>query len=359
MIVDLPDTVLSAVARRLQTLREDVGAMALSRVLTLVIVVDDEHAEGALKVATKATHQHPSRIVCLVNSTRRGRTRMDAQIRVGGDAGASEIVVLRLFGELNAHAEAVALPLLLPDSPVVAWWPYDAPRDVAHDPVGLLAQRRITDAQQAASPSKAIATRATAYADGDTDLVWTRTTRWRALLAAALEQPPFENVRHVTVAGGMDSASTDLLAGWLGDRLDCPVTRARSAAGSGLLSVRLGRKSGPIDLVRPDGLMATLAHPGQPVRRLALARRTDEECLADELARLDPDEVYESTLKAGLKLLRGRAVMPMADAVNKGLAPSLEEARALSESVRRAASGEGAAGMVSRTPVSPSPSPSP
>lgn len=348
MIVDLPGTEVAAVAARLRDLRDSTGAMALSRVLTLVVVVDDERADEALAVATRATHQHPSRIVAVVASTRRGRNRMDAQIRLGGDAGASEIIVLRLYGELVAHAESVALPLLLPDSPIVAWWPYAAPKDPGADPIGALAQRRITDAEHSPDPSKAIASRRKTYRPGDTDLVWTRTTKWRGILAAALDQPPFEAVRRVTVCGGLDSGSTDLLAGWLGSKLGCPVVRGRAPAGSGLLSVRLERDSGPIDLIRPDGLVSILAHPGQPVRRLALARRTDEECLSDELARLDPDEVYAETLERGLPLLTGKAVMTVTAAVEKGYAPSLEDARRTAEEIRRATSGRGSAVMVER-----------
>lgn len=348
MIVDLPGTEVAAVAARLRDLRDSTGAMALSRVLTLVVVVDDEHADEALSVATRATHQHPSRIVAVVASTPRGRHRMDAQIRLGGDAGASEIIVLRLYGELVAHAESVALPLLLPDSPIVAWWPYAAPKDPGADPIGALAQRRITDAERAPDPSKAIASRRKTYRPGDTDLVWTRTTKWRGILAAALDQPPFEPVSRVTVCGGLDSGSTDLLAGWLGSKLGCPVVRGRAPAGSGLLCVRLERASGPIDLIRPDGLVSILAHPGQPVRRLALARRTDEECLADELARLDPDEVYAETLERGLPLLTGKAVMTVTEAVEKGYAPSLEDARRTAEEIRRATTGRGSAVMVER-----------
>ena len=345
MIVDMPGTSVSALSSRLRELRADAGAMALSRVLTLVVVVADEHAEATLAVATKATHQHPSRIVCVVNSTRRGASRLDGQIRVGGDAGASEIVVLRLYGRINDHAESVVLPLLLPDSPVVAWWPYDAPKDPSADPIGALAQRRITDAEHSPDPAKAVVARASVYADGDTDMVWTRTTRWRGLLAAALEQPPFEQVTHVSVCGGRDSGSTDLLAAWLGHRLGCPVTRGRGPAGTGLVSVRLQRESGPIDLVRPDGTVAILAHPGQPVRRLALARRDDAECLSDELARLDSDEIYEETLRKGLPLLKGKASITLSDAVARGLAPDLDEARRQATSIRRAGKGVGSAVM--------------
>ena len=49
---------------------------------------------------------------------------LDAEVRVG-EAGSGETVLLRLYGELAKHAESVVLPLLLPDSPVVVWWPGD------------------------------------------------------------------------------------------------------------------------------------------------------------------------------------------------------------------------------------------
>src|SRR5215207_9174063 len=102
--------------------------MALSRVLTLIVVVDDDDAEAAIDVANTATRQHPSRILVVVLGSKRGAARLDGQIRVGGDAGASEVVVLRLYGALASHGRAVVTPLLLADSPIVAWWPVEGPR---------------------------------------------------------------------------------------------------------------------------------------------------------------------------------------------------------------------------------------
>ncbi len=305
MIVDMPATTIGSLSKRLLALRQDVGAMALGRVLTLIIVVDDAHCEQSLKIAQDATHSHPSRIVTVIRSSSRGAPRIDGQIRVGGDAGASEMVVLRLFGELTKHGPSVVLPLLLPDSPIVAWWPGEPPKNPAKDPVGSLAQRRITDCEQAASPSDAIAGRAKVYVAGDTDLCWTRTTKWRAVLASALDQPPYEQVTAATVSGAADSGTADLFAGWLATYLDCPVDRIRTAPGSGLASVRLQRDSGAIDLIRPDGVLATLEQPGQPARRLAMARRSDRDCLADELARLDADQVYARVLADGLPRIEG------------------------------------------------------
>jgi hypothetical protein len=42
MIVDLPNTTTAAISKKLVRLRQDVGAMCLGRVLTLVIVADDQ-----------------------------------------------------------------------------------------------------------------------------------------------------------------------------------------------------------------------------------------------------------------------------------------------------------------------------
>ena len=80
---------------------------------------------------------------------------------------------------------------------------------------------------------------------------------------------------------------------------------------------------GPLDVRDlPDGAIATLDQVGQPTRRVALPRRSDAECLADELARLDSDEVYERVLHDGLRRLHDRRTMPAAEAVEQGLAPS-------------------------------------
>ena len=345
MIIDLPSTSTVAISKKLVALRQDTGAMALGRVLTLIIVVDEQEADAAIQAANDASRQHPCRIIAVVIGNKRGASRIDAQIRVGGDAGASEVVVARLYGALTEHGRSVVTPLLLPDSPVVAWWPCDAPANMSKDPIGSMAQRRISDAAQAKNPRNALLNRAQTYAGGDTDLAWTRVTLWRGLLAAALDQRPFEPVTEAIVTGGSDSPSTDLLAGWLAQTLRCKVTRARSRAGTGMISVRLDRRSGPVDLVRPDGTVATLTQPGQPVRRITLARRGTAECLADELRRLDPDDIYEETIRKGLPRV-GRKGVTASEAVRDGEAPSTQEAAAEARKVARVHSKAASAAMV-------------
>jgi glucose-6-phosphate dehydrogenase assembly protein OpcA len=311
VILDMPSTTTSQVNNKLVELREQGGAVALGRVLTLVIVTDDSvQTEEAITAANEASREHPCRVIVLAKGARKAAARLDAQIRVGGDAGASEVIVLRLYGPLADQSASCTVPLLLPDAPVVAWWPSAAPDVPAEDPIGQLATRRITDSAAEKNPIKALEQRRKSYVEGDTDLAWTRLTNWRAQLASALDLPPFEKVSTATVVGEADSPSTELLAGWLAWALKITVTRAKTTYGEGIVSVVLERKSGNVELVRPDGKTGRLTQPGQPERRIALQRRSVRDCLSEELRRLDPDEIYEETLKALSKVVKGRAHSP-------------------------------------------------
>ena len=310
MIVDLPSSTTSAVNKKIVELRESGGVLALGRVLTLVIITDDGSAiETAIDAANSASREHPCRVIVIARGQRKAAARLDAQIRVGGDAGASEVIVLRGYGPLAAEeaGAGMVVPLLLPDAPVVAWWPGEAPAQPSQDPIGKLAQRRITDALSAKNPLKAFEQRRAHYVAGDSDLTWTRLTPWRALLATALDHPPHEPVTAATVAGEAISPSTDLMAGWLAVRLGAKVKRSPAQSGPGLVSVRLERASGTVELVRPDGKVGALRQPGQPDRLVALARREVRDCLAEELRRLDPDEIYGEALAGVASVARGRS----------------------------------------------------
>jgi len=325
MIIDLPTTTTSQVNSKLVHLREQGGANTIGRVLTLVIVTDDsERTEDVIDAANHASREHPCRVIVVARGAKKAAARLDAQIRVGGDAGASEVIVLRLYGPLANEGASCVVPLLLPDAPVVAWWPFEAPASPEKDPIGRLATRRITDAAAERNPTKALEARARSYSDGDTDLAWTRLTLWRALLAAALDLPPYEKVTAASVSGESDSPSADLLAAWLAAKLRLPVKRSTAKSGQGIVSVVLERRSGNIEIHRPDGTVGMLSQPGQPDRRVALQRRAVRDCIAEELRRLDPDEIYDSALKALNKVDRGRGTA----AARKSAASKKVKARA-------------------------------
>ncbi|WP_406448908.1 glucose-6-phosphate dehydrogenase assembly protein OpcA [Streptomyces sp. NBC_00876] len=327
MKIDLTETTSSKINQALVSARRAIGTPAIGMVLTLVIVTDEENAYDALKSAGDASREHPSRIIAVIKRVSRSPrsrrdARLDAEVRVGSDAGTGETVVLRLHGELANHAQSVVLPLLLPDAPVVVWWPEAAPAVPAKDPLGALAQRRITDAYSAEHPSDELAVRAKSYTPGDTDLSWTRITPWRSMLAAALDQQAV-NIVSATVEGESENPSCELLAMWLADRLQVPVERTMSG-GPGLTAVRMETTEGTIVLDRADGSLATLSMVGQPDRAVALKRRETAELLAEELRRLDPDNTYESSVKFGVERL-GEAARPKAAAAAQA-APAAKKA---------------------------------
>jgi glucose-6-phosphate dehydrogenase assembly protein OpcA len=265
------------------------GSSATGMVLTLLILTDEESQSDATAAAVSAARQHPMRIVTLI--PRPGKeTRLDAEISVGGDDGPGEVAKLRLRGLLSEHANSVAVPLLLSDTPVVAYWPTDPPDVPADDPIGRHAQRRITDSASALDMGRELSARKTGYRPGDTDLSWTRLTPWRSVLASALDQPTGQ-ITAVGIEAEELSPSALLLSTWLSRRLKVPVVTSTSA-GPGLTEVRLTSADGDITVSRSDGITAVLSRPGSPDSRVALGRRDLSELLAEELRRLDPDEVY-------------------------------------------------------------------
>jgi len=299
-MIELTETNSSAIAAAFVRARIRAGSPAMGMVMTLIIVVDEDDAPDAMEAARLASREHPARVLGVILGDARGRARIHAQVGIGG-GWTGETALIRLTGEVVKHSESVVLPLLLPDSPVAIWWPKDAPPDPAADPLGALAQRRITDAAASTKGKRrAMHTLCATYTKGNTDLAWTRLTPWRALLAAALDQQPLK-VRRASVTAERISPSAELLRAWLSDRLRVPVERD-SSAGPGITEVVLDTKEGPIRISRRDGKLATFSSPDRPDRPVALKRRELPALLAEELRRLDEDDIYHDATVRLMKL---------------------------------------------------------
>ncbi len=320
-VTTLWDTTGTDVVKALAAERRSAGALAFGLALTLVVVVDEKHVSAAESAATTAAAAHPCRLLIVVRRQLDAPTsRLDAEISIGGRLGPGEAVVMRMHGRLGLHAESVVLPLLAPDAPVVTWWHGEPPDRIAYDPLGVFADRRVSDADASPDPVAALRRRAADFAPGDTDLAWTRLTGWRTLIAAAFDSIT-ERPRSITIVGGEADPSVCLLSGWFTDRLDVPVAVAETPQ-RGPVEVSVHFDDGELALTRQDSHTAVLRRPGRPDRALPLPERGLGDLLAEELRRLDHDAPYADALSAwsGIKALASRSAIrehiwrdPMAD----------------------------------------------
>lgn len=298
MIIKLNETNSSKISAALLRARRSAGSPAMGMVLTLIIVCDENDYAEAMQASTEAGREHPSRILLVVTGHGSRQSSLDAEVRIG-EGMPGEVVIVRMQGPVASHSASVIRPLLLPDSPVVIWWPGKSPADLGSDDLAQLAVRRLTDAAQAARPGAALRARAQNYLPGDTDLAWTRLTPWRALLAASIDQYP-SKIKSVVVEAERSNPSADLLAAWLHAGLKVEVRRKQSD-GPGITAVQMSTAAGDIAITRPDGLLASYTVPGQPERLVALKRRGVSELITEELRRMDADQVFEHTVKVMLK----------------------------------------------------------
>lgn len=312
MIETISDTTTSAIAKKLVQMREQGGVTTLGRVLTLIITLD-ELGEAAIEAANQASGEHPMRVIVLhFAGSGSDQARLDAEIRVGGDAGASEVIVLHVRGAAGDDPGTLVQGLLLPDAPIVSWWPGQLPDAPSRTALGQLAQRRIVDtAAQGAGPSD-LARLREGFASGDSDLAWARITGWRAQLAAVLDQEPYEPVRSAEVCGLDGSPSALLMAAWLRLLLDVPVRVTGPGdellcGSSGLGGVRLHRGSGVVHLDRVSEGGLRLIQPGQPPQLIPVPVRDLTDLLAEELRSLAPDRVLAEVISRGVPMIQTEA----------------------------------------------------
>ena len=265
---------------------------------------------------TTPARQHPCRIIVVVAGNRRGAARLDAQIRVGGDAGrvrGGRAAALRRAG--RARPVGRRSRCCWPTPPIVAWWPHDGPagpvgrpdrRDGAA-PDHRLRRESPRPARGAASGSRE-AVPAGRHRPGVDPGHAVARAAGRGARPAALRA----GHRATVVAGASDSPSGELLAGWLAARLRCPVRsrrHARAAPGSSACgwSAPAARSTSSAR----DGNIATLSQPGQPDRTdragAPRRRRVPRRRAAPPRPRRG---LRGRTLTRGLKTLRPARVRP-------------------------------------------------
>ncbi|AWB84052.1 glucose-6-phosphate dehydrogenase assembly protein OpcA [Corynebacterium liangguodongii] len=302
MIIPLPNTSTREISATLLDAHDNYS-LATGRVLTLIVVAAASDDVDSILVSVRdATQEHPARVLVMLLGDPAAPTTLDAECILTADAGASEMVVMHLGGELTANLDAVVTPLILPDTPIAAWWPTTAPACPAQAPLGNIAQRRITNARRNVS-GNALLRLSNGYTPGDSDMMWSRITPWRGIVASASDRHQGEDITAVTISGPVDNPSVDIAAGWLASSLGVDVTRCPAPPTSEIIEnvpiteLRLCYERGDIVVSVIDEHTVRVSVPGSPDSYVAMTARTDAECLAEELRHLDPDTAYSRALQ--------------------------------------------------------------
>ena len=303
--------------------RTSINGREVPPIVAALIATEDADLEHALEIANSASREHPCRVIAVVPDTNPADqsgegepnaaevaaevsasrdnpavdltdgpndpndSNLNAQVRFGADAGAGEIIILRPRGGLINHPDTLVIPLLVPDAPVVAWWPTTPPSNPAKDLMGAMARSRITDALHSNNPEATIERLRRNWTPEDIDLSWTRLTVWRAMLASMLDQPPHLPITAAKVTGKADFLPMEMLCAWLRLKLGVPVETEFVPDAQAVTGVYLTREDGVISLERPYEDQALISLPGQTPQEVSVPMRTIEDCLTEELRRID------------------------------------------------------------------------
>lgn len=273
------------------------GHGASGQVLTLVVSTDTRDHERVLAEATEAGLDHPARILVAV----RGCTDTESlHAQIDYPSATTEVITLRFSCEMDHHADEVLFPLLLPELPVVVWYPCF---HLDHlERLSGLSKRMIFDSTRSDDPLAMLSWLVERHDPNTTDLAWTRLTTWRARLVAALDQ-----VRSTILGGQVYAEATNtpalLMRSWLELRLGVPIDfiatqrqDQRNPDILGLHSVTLDSKLGPVSIGRENDTDGNLCLPGQPPRHIALTKRTIQAMLAEELTQLNGDATFDAVM---------------------------------------------------------------
>ncbi len=343
---------VSEIERGLARLRaNDDGTLgARASVLNLIVVTDEESAEGVTRVINELSGRYPSRALVMISDPEEERTNLEIGLSVfcstrgGGDARVcAEGVTLHVEGPPAKHLESLAGPLLIPDLPVFLWYPNgDIPASPRCDGMAALAGRIVLDTGAADDPEASLRAVAELVGDEETpavgDLQWAALSPWRSLITELFAPPErageLEKIRQVEVQYAPDAGSRALLfAGWLSSCLGWrPGSASRTEDGgrelvfsgpSGEVTVRLTPNTSDAALRRArllcdGGLTFEVSRHREATDARSCVLRGDEivgertvhlgpsdvgAFLGEELRLVGRDEVYEAALRRAVEIL--------------------------------------------------------
>lgn len=329
-------------------------------VLNLIVVTGGGRAaERATETVARLTERHPNRAFVISAAPNAQKDVLDAWVQThcqmpspGRPQVCGEQITIEARGTAVERVAGTLLPLLVPDVPVMLWWPHGEPAD---DPrflkVADMVDRVIVDSATFAAPEAGLAHLAALLNPGAgtaiSDLSWSRLTPWRELTAQFFDAPALvphlAEITRVSVdyearAGAVaDRSQALLLVGWLAARLDWRTLEAPSEQPDGTtlhlistdgtpITVEL-RPVAPVDdaldrlsaltiecrrarftIARddtPDCAVARSEIVGmQPIqRKVRLERLTEADLIGEELRLLGHDKTFEAVLKVAAGLV--------------------------------------------------------
>jgi hypothetical protein len=251
-------------------------------VMTHIAWAPQEWLDKAEAALMGMAERHPSRTLIMTPRPEL-EDGLDALVSircfpVGDRAICGEVIELSLRGKHAAAPASIALPLLVSDLPVFCRWRgqpgFDS--DVFGQLLGII-DRLVVDSTEWDDLPGAYASLAELFDRAVvSDIAWTRTERWRTLLASMW--PAVADAKSIRVQG--TRAQGYLLAGWLTSRLGHEVT---------------------VEVEEQERLTG-LAVDGEPAPFPAGDPPDPSDVLSSELDRLDRDEIYEAATRAAASL---------------------------------------------------------
>jgi glucose-6-phosphate dehydrogenase assembly protein OpcA len=307
------------------------AAEARASVLNLIAVVSNETELGEVSsVLDRLSVTNPSRTLILLAQHTREADKLEAEVSAqerteSGHRVATERVVLHAHGEPARHLASLATPLLIPDLPVILWWPgrpqFDNP---LFDDLCELADRLVVDTDEGFDDADlkrllAVARRHQAQASIG-DLNWARLIAWRHVAAQFFDMPGMldrlTHLQGVSIFHGSDgqTGQARLLGGWIRSRLatvgiDVPLElRPDDSLEHGVhrFLIYTGGHHGParfsMSRLRGGRLSTQIRLGDQDLaqRTVRLESRAPEELLGIELTLPGHDVLFEQALAAAL-----------------------------------------------------------
>jgi glucose-6-phosphate dehydrogenase assembly protein OpcA len=346
-------------------------AVTLVRVLNLITYVEgDDRADEINNVIRRITGRHPCRsimLICRGNDNAPGKMSawISAHCQLPSESGkqiCSEQISIAAEGKAVPTMYALAMELLISDTPVFLWWTSSQPfEDQLLSHLSDSIDRLIVDSAVFKEPVPSLlkmagigdSIRQAPLRRAMSDFNWTRLTPWREITAQFFDLPATRRYMHGITSLEIDYAQPDpgqpanpvqalLYAGWMASRLDWKFEGAVQGNDNSIFELHLLRDGHPVvitarpvpaDCKTPGGIVDARLHatrPGQAdfgitchaaeqyatssvslggaaptVRTMIYVEPDEAELLNQELEMFDHDKIYEQALHMAALAARG------------------------------------------------------